>query len=136
MDTETIVTTDHDEIRNWIEAHNGLPAIKDKRDNSRGVIDIVFSAHDKNPEFEIISWDEFFDTFDSLNMEFHFDPNEKEVNEAKEFSYSFITQGREGALSSDIDNETEMPEDDIPAENIIPSAPARNMPDGTHIQFI
>ena len=134
MDIESKITTDHDEIRNWIEAHNGLPAIKEKRDNFRGVIDIVFT--DQNAEYEIISWDEFFDTFDSLNMEFHYDPNDQEVNQAKAFSYSFVTQGSQGPISSDLDNETELPEDDIPAENIVPSAPASSMPDGTRIQFI
>jgi hypothetical protein len=121
---DTITLKDHDEIRAWIEEHGGKPVMKDRRGDSRGVIDIAFS----NPEdlYEIISWEEFFDTFDALNMEFCYEY----IDELKkEFTYSFVNQDQ---TMRDVPNENEMPEDDVPVENVVPSAPVRTSPDGVN----
>ncbi len=111
-------TKNHDEIRSWIVEHGGVPIVKEKRGNDRVIIDIAFGVTKK--EYEPIGWEEFFDTFDSLDMEFRYE------QDGKDFSYSLINPQN---AADDVPNENEMPEDDIPMENVIPSAPAYNSPD-------
>jgi hypothetical protein len=119
------VTTDHDEIRTWIEEHGGMPSVRDKRGTQRGVLDVCFDEFDD--EHDVISWDEFFDTFDTLNMEFRY-VLKSDGDQMKEFAYSFVNVAEEEGRR-DEDHDTEMPEDDVPLENVVPSAPARPSPD-------
>lgn len=112
---EYTLTTDHDEIRSWVEEHDGYPAIRDKRENRRGIIDICFD--EMNPDFQIISWDEFFDTFDALNMVFRYECFNKTCTE---YSYSLISRSEE-PIEPEGESSNEMPED-VPIENVIPSA--------------
>jgi len=65
-------TTDHDEIRSWAESHGGRPAAvkRTHKDGDVGIIRIMFpdapnSEHDALQE---ISWDEFFQEFDSRDL--------------------------------------------------------------------
>jgi hypothetical protein len=122
------ITKDHDEIRTWIEEHGGHPILRDKRTNQRGVIDIAFNQVAEVQES--VSWDEFFDSFDTLDLEFRYNLTD---TEPKEFSYTFLNKAQaslnaedEDANSADVN---EMPEDDVPVENVIPSAPVRPSPD-------
>lgn len=126
MHMDTKVTKDHDEIRAWVEEHGGNPIIRDKRGDQRGVIDIAF---EEPLTEEAISWLEFFDTFDSLNMEFRY---ECQDDQCKEYGYSFISPDDETSVKEE-DDPNELPEDDVPAENLVPSAPAYPSPDAVDL---
>lgn len=59
-------TTDHDEIRQWVEARGGHPA-RVKKTGSRkdpGVLRIDFPGYSGEDTLEEIEWDEFFEWFD------------------------------------------------------------------------
>jgi len=63
-------TTDHNVIRNWIEARKGRPsrvAGSEGRDGE-GILRIDFG--DKDEKLEEISWDEFFETFEDRRLAF------------------------------------------------------------------
>lgn len=59
-------TTDHDEIRNWVESRGGHPArVKSTGTrNDPGVLRIDFPGFSGEDTLEAIEWDEFFEWFD------------------------------------------------------------------------
>jgi hypothetical protein len=63
-------TTDHDEIRRWAEQHGGKPAVvRDTRDGGGGgVLRIDFPGGTGEDRFEHVSWDEWFEIFDSNDL--------------------------------------------------------------------
>jgi hypothetical protein len=61
-------TTNHDEIRRWVEEKSGRPA----KVKGTGVLRIDFGEPDEN--LESIGWDEFFKLFDQSKVEFIYDP--------------------------------------------------------------
>jgi hypothetical protein len=64
-------TSDHDEIRRWVEARGGKPAsIKGtaKGGEDAGLLRIDFPTGASNPPLEPISWDDFFEKFDKENL--------------------------------------------------------------------
>ena len=65
--SEAIITTNHNEIRQWVEARDGRPA-RIKTSDEGGVLRIDFREPDE--EFEEISWEEFFEIFDSRGLAF------------------------------------------------------------------
>lgn len=108
------ITKDHDQIRDWIESHDGSPALDDSGPG-RGSLAINFGD---DREFEPISWEEFFDHFESMNLAFQFDTDQ---SEADGFSYSFIDRTIVPS-ETDGNNDMDMPVEDLPAENLYPSA--------------
>ena len=70
--TETKTTTDHDEIRRWVEEHGGKPAtVKGTEgDGDVGVLRIDFPGGTGEDQLEHISWDEWFDKFEQENLAF------------------------------------------------------------------
>jgi len=60
-------TTDHDEIRKWVEARGGRPA-KVKTRGEGGILRIDFQEPDE--ALEEIGWDEFFEIFDENKLAF------------------------------------------------------------------
>ena len=70
-------TTDHEEIRKWVEKQDGKPAAvaRTHEKNDVGIIRIMFpdaprSEHDGLTE---ISWDEFFEEFDKRELALVYD---------------------------------------------------------------
>jgi hypothetical protein len=67
-------TTDHDQIRRWTEARGGHPAKVQAHGNqgNGGILRIDFDEPGGNDDvrLERISWEEFFDTFDSSELAF------------------------------------------------------------------
>lgn len=61
---EFFTTTSHDEIRTWIESRSGHPASQ----KAGGHLRVDFGSGEG--KFRRITWDEFFQRFDSGNMEF------------------------------------------------------------------
>ncbi len=65
--SEANTTTDHDEIRKWVEERDGRPS-RVKTSGKGGVLRIDFREPEES--FEEISWDEFFKIFDENNLAF------------------------------------------------------------------
>jgi len=72
MASKTDRTTNHDEIRRWVEAHDGKPATLrgTGQDDDAGILRIDFPGGAGDDELEHISWDEWFDKFDESGVEF------------------------------------------------------------------
>jgi len=72
MASKTDGTTDHDEIRRWVEAHDGKPTTLrgTGQDDDAGILRIDFPGGAGEDELEHISWDEWFDKFDESGVEF------------------------------------------------------------------
>ena len=70
MASETTTTTDHDEIRRWVEEHDGTPASVrgTERGEEAGVLRIDFPGGAGTDELEHISWDEWFEKFEAENL--------------------------------------------------------------------
>jgi len=62
-------TNDHEEIRRWVEAHDGRPAIVA---GTGGVLRIDFGEPEQ--QLEPVPWDRFFEIFDRSNVDFLYDP--------------------------------------------------------------
>ena len=60
----TVTTTDHEEIRQWVEANNGRPACVKGTGGDRdlGVLRIDFDEREET--LQEVSWDLWFDAFD------------------------------------------------------------------------
>jgi hypothetical protein len=63
------ITTDHDEIRRWVEAHHGAPArmANTATAGSAGVLRIDLPGHG-TAGLEHISWHEWFTAFDGQSL--------------------------------------------------------------------
>jgi hypothetical protein len=72
MASESSTTTDHDEIRSWVEEHDGKPAtVKGTEDGSgTGVLRIDFPGGTGEDELEHISWDDWFEKFEESDLAF------------------------------------------------------------------
>ena len=65
--SDSMTTTDHDEIRQWVEARDGKPAVV-RTSGKGGILRIDFGEPEE--ELEPIGWDEFFTIFDENNLAF------------------------------------------------------------------
>lgn len=72
MASQSQTTTDHDEIRRWVEEHDGTPArvAGTEGDDGSGVLRIDFPGGAGQDELEHISWDDWFATFDDRGLAF------------------------------------------------------------------
>ena len=68
--SDSKTTTNHDEIRRWVEERGGRPAaVRDTGgDGDAGILRIDFGDQDEG--LEEISWDEFFDAFEENDLAF------------------------------------------------------------------
>ncbi|HET6628113.1 MAG TPA: hypothetical protein VFG63_17120 [Nocardioidaceae bacterium] len=72
MASESHTTTDHDEIRAWVEKHDGKPAsVKGTESgDATGVLRIDFPGGAGADELERVSWDDWFAKFDENDLAF------------------------------------------------------------------
>ena len=70
--SESTITTDRDEIRAWVEEHDGKPAtVKGtEKGDSAGVLRIDFPGGAGEDSLEHISWDEWFQKFEDEKLAF------------------------------------------------------------------
>ena len=70
MATDTKTTTDHEEIRRWVEDHGGRPAqVRGTAPSGDvGVLRIEFPGGAGEQDLEPISWDDWFDKFDGSDL--------------------------------------------------------------------
>ena len=67
------VTTDHDEIRHWVEARGGFPAhVRDTggAEHDLGVLRIDFPGFSGEDILERVEWDTWFAAFDKHGLAF------------------------------------------------------------------
>jgi hypothetical protein len=64
---ESMMTTDHDTIRRWVEERGGRPA---RVKGTGAILRIDFPGYTGEDTLEPISWDEWFRTFDEANLAF------------------------------------------------------------------
>ena len=70
--SEAKTTTDHNEIRQWVEKRGGHPArVRGTADpDGGGLLRIDYPDYSGEDTLQEISWTEFFETFDASNLEF------------------------------------------------------------------
>jgi hypothetical protein len=70
--SQTKTTTDHDEIRSWVEEHSGRPVIvRDTRDDEGGgVLRIDFPGGAGEDELKPVSWEDWFEVFERNDLAF------------------------------------------------------------------
>jgi hypothetical protein len=80
---ESKTTTDHDEIRRWVEARGGRPASVGATGDGDdpGILRIDFGDQDEG--LEEISWDQFFDAFEENNLAFLYQDQTEEGGESR-----------------------------------------------------
>jgi hypothetical protein len=80
---ESKTTTNHDEIRRWVEERGGRPAAVTETggDGDAGILRIDFGDEDEG--LREISWDEFFNTFDESNLAFLYQDETNEGSESR-----------------------------------------------------
>ena len=88
-------TTNHDEIRRWVEERGGRPAhVKQAARNGHvGILRIDFPARGAEDTLEVITWEQFFDKFDEEKLALLY----QEVTASGETSYFNKLIGRETA---------------------------------------
>lgn len=110
-----LVTNDHIEIRRWIEENGGRPAVIRGSEETLTSLSIKFGD---NPELEDISWDEFFDAFETGGLSFRYSDKVAKGNE--DLGFNFLARdaaNRQDNASSIMPEDNEMFED-----NMFPSA--------------
>lgn len=72
MTSKTHTTTDHDEIRRWVEEHDGVPAsVRGTEDGEEaGVLRIDFPGGAGGDTLEHVDWDTWFAKFDEQGLAF------------------------------------------------------------------
>lgn len=81
------VTTDHEEIRRWVEERGGHPACVRGTGNKgdTGLLRIDYPGYSGEQELEEISWDDFFEKFDQEKLAFLF---QEQTADGKESRFS------------------------------------------------
>jgi hypothetical protein len=72
MASKSTTTTNHDEIRRWVEEHGGNPASVRGTEggDEAGVLRIDFPGGAGTDQLEHISWDDWFQKFEESNLAF------------------------------------------------------------------
>lgn len=70
MASQSRTTTDHEEIRRWVEEHDGTPAsVRGTADGDElGVLRIDFPGGSGEKDLEHVSWDDWFAKFDQEGL--------------------------------------------------------------------
>jgi len=70
--SESKVTTDHEEIREWVEERGGRPARVKGTENKQGagLLRIDYPGYSGEGTLETITWEEFFEAFEKNNLAF------------------------------------------------------------------
>lgn len=69
MTTESVTTTDHDQIRRWVEARDGTPAAvrATETDDDPGILRIRFRDESAD-DLDAIGWEEFIAKFEESEL--------------------------------------------------------------------
>jgi hypothetical protein len=83
--SESITTTDHEEIRRWVEKRGGRPArVRETgSDGDPGMLRIDFPGRGEDDALEPMSWDDWFDAFDENELAFLYQEETQEGGESR-----------------------------------------------------
>lgn len=89
MTRDSKTTTDHDEIRAWIEARDGAPATvaSTARDDEPGVLRVLFQKQESGDALEEISWDDFFEKFEEEKLAFLYQDETRQGKTSRFFKF-------------------------------------------------
>lgn len=94
MAGESKRTTDHDEIRRWIEERGGHPAVvKATEEGGEGLLRVDYPGYRGKARLEEVSWEDFFRTFDERQLAFLYQEQTK-GGKTSRFS-KFVSRGSE-----------------------------------------
>lgn len=84
--SEAKTTTDHKEIRRWIEARGGRPSVVKATEgkDGEGLLRVEFRHPDK---LEDIDWDTFFETFEDRKLAFLHQDKTADGKESRFFKF-------------------------------------------------
>ncbi|CAG5069329.1 hypothetical protein DYBT9623_02065 [Dyadobacter sp. CECT 9623] len=86
--SSTSSTTDHDEIRAWVEKRGGKPATvkgTGSKNDDTGILRIDFPGYSGGDSLEEISWEDFFEKFDESGLQFLY---QEETSDGKESRFN------------------------------------------------
>ena len=85
MAGESKTTTDHDEIRRWVEARGGRPAaVKETGGgDDPGILRIDYPGRGDDESLEEISWEQFFEAFEKNKLAFLYQEETKDGSESR-----------------------------------------------------
>jgi len=83
--SEAKTTTDHEQIRRWVEERGGHPArVKGTAvEGSAGVLLIDYPGYSGTQTLETITWDEFFQGFEENELAFFYQDETKAGDESR-----------------------------------------------------
>ena len=87
--SDSKTTTDHNEIKQWVEDRDGKPSVVESTTNSSkgdGLLRINFPGYAED-NLKDISWEEFFRIFDENNLEFLYQEETKDGGESRFFKF-------------------------------------------------
>ena len=77
-------TTNHDEIRQWVEERGGQPArVKGTDDSGSGILRIDYPGYSGEETLETITWNEFFEGFEQNDLAFLYQEETKDGKESR-----------------------------------------------------
>jgi hypothetical protein len=85
MSAEAKTTTNHDEIRQWVEERGGHPArVKGTNDEGgSGILRIDYPGYTGEERLEAINWEEFFRGFEENKLAFLYQEETKSGDESR-----------------------------------------------------
>ncbi len=85
MSTEARTTTNHDEIRKWVEARGGNPArvIGTNDEGGSGILRIDYPGFSGEERLEAIEWEEFFRGFEENKLAFLYQEETRSGDESR-----------------------------------------------------
>ena len=85
---EAKTTTDHNEIKRWIEKRHGHPAAVKATHSKKdaGILRVDFEPVDEE-SLEEISWEEFFDKFEKEKLAFLYQDTTKDGKPSRFFKF-------------------------------------------------
>jgi len=88
-------TTDHDEIKRWVEARGGHPAVVDESGSQEnaGQPRIDYLGYSGEEKLRRISWDEFFERLDRHNLAFFYTLNSDSAPDDSEEEQELVFEG-------------------------------------------
>ena len=80
-------TTDHGDIRKWIEARKGRPSVVEGTEGKDGEGILRVDFQEKDDKLEEISWDGFFKTFEDRKLAFLHQDKTKDGSTSRFFKF-------------------------------------------------
>lgn len=87
-ESQTKVTSDHNEIRQWAQQRGGHPATVSRSGDNRGDDALLrFNFQGESEDLEPVSWAQFFETFDENNLVMLYQEETEQGDESRFFKF-------------------------------------------------